>query len=82
MRLSSRNEGYGFTVGEVGIRATRTGRHTYEGQVLARTLGGRESWWERLEVAVYKGSLKYTRHQRSGGTERSSAVRILEGAQP
>jgi hypothetical protein len=76
VRLSARNEGYGFRIGEVGIRVTRTGRYTYEGKVLAKSYGGRSQWWERIEVAVYKGTLKYVRHMRTGGKERSSATRI------
>lgn len=78
VRLSARQQGYGFTIGEEGLRLKRTGRHTYEGEVLVKSYGGRASWWVRIEITVHKDSLSYIRHLRRGGIERGSAARIRE----
>lgn len=75
VKLAPQDEGFGFAVGEVGIRVTRTGRYTYEGKVLAKTFGGRSQWWERIEIAVLRDALKYTRHMRRGGVEHGAARR-------
>jgi len=76
VRLAPNDEGFGFTVGEVAIRVRRTGRYTYEGKVLAKTRGGREQWWEPIDIAVLRNTLKYTRHMRRGGEEQGAAVRV------
>ena len=54
----------------------------YEGKMLARTLGGRDEWWEPIGIAVHKSALKYPRHMRSGGTEEGAATRTEKEGQP
>lgn len=76
VKLSWRNHGYGFEVGEEGVRLTRTSRNGYEGKVLVKSHGGRSEWWEPLEVTVRGKTLRYVRHLRGGGIERGSAVRV------
>jgi hypothetical protein len=76
VKLSWRNQGYGFEVGEEGVRLTRTGRSGYEGKVLVKSHAGRSEWWEPLEVTVRGKTLTYVRHLRGGGIERGSAVRV------
>ncbi len=76
VKLSWRNEGYGFEVGQEGVRLTRTSRSGYEGKVLVKNHGGRSEWWEPLEVTVRGNTLTYIRHLRGGGIERGSAVRV------
>jgi hypothetical protein len=78
VRLSPRNEGYGFRTGEEGVRLKRTGQFAYRGQVLVKSEGGREAWWEDLEAVVHADSLRYTRRLRHGGTEENTAARVPE----
>jgi hypothetical protein len=78
VKLSPRNEGFGFRVGEEGVRLKRTGQFSYKGQVLAKTEGGGEAWWETLEATVQQDRLKYVRHMRGGGIEENAATRLAE----
>ena len=76
VRISSRNEGYGFRVGEEGVRLERVAAGTYKGKVKVKTYGGRTTWWEAIEATVRGDSLRYTRFLKGGGTEKGSATRI------
>jgi len=78
IRISPASEGYGFTIGQEGVRLKRTGRHTYTGTVLVHTYAARSASWDSIDITVHKHTLKFVRHMRNGGTERGSAVRIGE----
>jgi len=67
---------YGFRVGEECIRLTRITPSTYIGKVKAKTSGGKDEWWDHIEVSVRKNTLKSARYMRNGRQEKGSAVRV------
>ena len=76
VRISPLKEGFGFRIGEESIRLKRLGGGIYVGTVKVKSLGGKATWWEDIEVTVGRKSLKYTRHMRNGREEKGSAVRV------
>lgn len=69
-------EGFGFRIGEEGVRLTRISGGFYVGKVLVKTEGGKDSWWEDIEFTVEGDELRYTRYMVNGKLEKGKAARI------
>lgn len=82
--ISPEKEGFGFRIGEEGVRLARISAGFYVGKVLVKTEGGRDSWWEDIEFTVEGDELRYTRYMVNGKLEKGRGVRIggLQDAAP
>jgi len=76
VKLSPESEGYGFQIGEETVRLTRKTRNAYFGTIKVKTEGGKDTWWEPIEMAVQKNALTYVRHKANGQDEKGAGVRV------
>lgn len=74
--LSPDKQGYGFRIGEEGVRLQRISGGFYVGKVLVKTEGGKDSWWEDIEFTVKGDELRYTRYMVNGKIEKGKGARI------
>ncbi len=82
--ISPDKEGYGFRIGEEGVRLSRISGGFYVGKVLVKTEGGKEAWWEDIEFTVEGDELRYTRYMVNGKLEKGKSARVggLQNAAP
>ncbi|HUT32574.1 MAG TPA: hypothetical protein VNE39_03755 [Planctomycetota bacterium] len=76
--------GFGFVVGEEGVRLSRIPGGFYVGKVLVKTEGGKDAWWEDIEFTVDGDELRYTRYMVNGKVEKGRSARVggLQDAPP
>jgi len=82
--LGADKQGYGFRIGETSVRLRRIAGGTYVGKVLVRTEGGKDFWWDDLELVVQGNLLHYVRYMSGGRIEKGGATRVggLQDAAP
>ena len=76
VKLSPYRQRYGFRAGEETIRLKRVQQGYYVGKVKVKTAGGRDEWWEDIEVAVEVNRLSFTRITADGEKEKGTAARV------
>jgi hypothetical protein len=76
VKIAPESEGFGFQIGEETVRLTRKTRNAYLGTIKVNTEGGKQTWWEDIEMTAEKNALSYVRHKANGQEEKGSGVRV------
>jgi hypothetical protein len=74
--IAPEKKGYGFVIGDVGVRLTRVRDGFYVGKVLVRTEGGKDFWWEDVEFTVEGDELRHVRYMVNGKQEKGRCARV------
>jgi len=80
--LAPEKRAYGFRIGEESVRLRRIAGGHYVGKVLVKTEGGKDAWWDDIEVTVAGDKLRYRHYLKAGGSARGTARRLPEPKAP
>ncbi|MBM4040460.1 MAG: hypothetical protein FJ290_18290 [Planctomycetes bacterium] len=84
LAIAPSKRGFGFVIGEEGVRLTRIRAGFYVGKVLTKAEGGVDAWWDDIQVTVEGDELRFVRYLPNGKQEKGRCTRIggLQDAAP